>query len=143
MNEQHILSVYRVKFDSDSPERGIVSNIYFDGVYICDAIEPCRKSKYGCVEQGVYSLIYKYSPSFNRKMYYLDMDKFGSPRSGIMFHKGNSAEDTKGCICPGYDTIKGSFFITGSSIALSIVEENIARCGVSNVVVEIIDQYDL
>lgn len=138
------ITIFRNKFDHDSPDWGIMSDLYIDGVLVCQTIEPPRLSKYGCVEAGEYSLVYKYSPSFRRKMYYLDMAKAGSTREGIMFHAGNSRIDTKGCICPGYGgIIDGSFYLTASKVALDIVQRNIANVGYQNVVVKIVDSYDL
>lgn len=139
---KRVISIYRNRFDDNHPDRGIMSDLFIDGVLVCQVIEPPRLSKYGCVEAGEYSLVYQYSPSFRKKMYYLDMEKSGSPRTGIMFHVGNSREDTKGCLCPGYLSISGSFVLTGSRIALNILECNIACFGVSNVVVKIFDEYE-
>lgn len=60
---------------------------------------------------GFYDLVFNHSPKFNKVMPYLtDVPS----RSGIMFHVGNYASDSKGCILIGS-------FVKGTSIINSQV----------------------
>lgn len=141
-----LVEIYRQKFDKDDPERGILGKLYINGVYVCDTLEPPYRDKYGCVDAGTYSVVEKYSPSFRRKMFYLDMAKAGSRRTGIMFHTGNSAynpQDTKGCILVGYVTIPDSFYISYSRAAFQVFMWNLNSChNVSDIKVDIHDCFE-
>lgn len=139
----HYIDIYRLQFDKDSPDRGILSDLYIDSVFVCNCIEPPRRSKYGCVDSGQYDLLYHYSPSFRQNMYYLDLQKAGSTRSGIMLHAGNNADDSKGCILPGYVALKGSFYVANSRVALSVIYRSLERFGYKNVKLRIHDCYDM
>lgn len=119
------LVIERKYFDPDSPDRGIMGHLYINGVYVCDTLEPPYKSQFGCVDAGHYSLVLRYSPSYKRNMWYLDMAKAGSSRSGIMFHIGNTSSNSKGCILLGFIHNSVSFFLTGSTLAFKVFTDNL------------------
>ena len=75
---------------------------------MCDTIEDkVRKEKISGVTAipfGRYQVTIEMSPRFKRRLPYLhDVPKF----TGILIHRGNTAEDSRGCILPGENTEKG------------------------------------
>lgn len=111
--------------------RYTISHVYIDGSYICDALEDTdrmlddsmseaeiydKKIKgLTAIPTGKYRVLmdiisYKYSNS----PFYKRICGCKVPRllnvpcwSGILFHTGNTHEDTEGCILLGFNKIKG------------------------------------
>ena len=108
-----------------------ISHIYIDGKYICDGIEDTdrmldddmseeyikSKKVYGktAIPTGKYKMIINMvSPKFSKNKYYMKLCNGKLPRlyyvkgfSGILWHKGNTANDSAGCLILGYNKIKG------------------------------------
>ncbi len=82
-------------------------SLYVDGVFLCYTLEDVdRKMESGGVKQygttaiprGTYRVVLDMSSRFKRIMpHVLDVPGF----AGIRIHKGNTAEDTDGCILVG------------------------------------------
>lgn len=77
--------------------------LFVDGLPLCNTLEPAigKKVKYGkrcCVEPGIYSIDFHYSPRFGKYMLTLCGVR---GRSGILIHSGNTSKDTSGCILVG------------------------------------------
>ena len=108
-----------------------ISHIYIDGKYICDGIEDTdrmldddmseeyikSKKVYGktAIPTGKYKMIINMvSPKFSKNKYYMKFCNGKLPRLyyvkgffGILWHKGNTADDSAGCLILGYNKIKG------------------------------------
>ncbi len=96
-----------------------VGSLFIDGEYFCDTLEdPVRdidrdgvfKGKEikipgrTAIPYGKYGLTVNYSPKFRRRLpRLLDVPDF----EGILIHRGNTADDTSGCILVGENRIKG------------------------------------
>lgn len=97
-----------------------IGKLYVDGAYYCDTLEDtdrglrqgdgaaaCKAMKvYGktAIPTGVYTVVITYSPKFHRQMpKVLEVPGY----SGILFHCGNTAKDTEGCILVGRNTKVG------------------------------------
>lgn len=97
-----------------------IGRLYIDGVRYCDTLEDtdrglrqedgaaaCKAKKvYGktAIPTGTYTVVVTYSPKFKRQMpKVLAVPGY----SGILFHWGNTAEDTEGCILVGKNTKVG------------------------------------
>lgn len=74
-------------------ESAIPSKIYVDGVFFCYGLENAGYK----IPTGVYSAYGQTSPKFGTNKVYLNVPG----RTGILFHGGNSSEQTKGCILTG------------------------------------------
>jgi len=90
--------------------------------YVCMSMEnPWQDNKpnVSCVPTGLYEVGYDISPKYGLSLKVKDVPD----RTHILFHAGNTAEDTRGCILPGQGV---SFFgdrraVTSSRNALSLL----------------------
>lgn len=64
--------------------------VFVDGVFFAYSLENASYT----FPNGTYSLYGKRSPTFGKNKVYIDVPG----RSNILFHGGNSIEDTKGCV---------------------------------------------
>lgn len=85
-----------------------IGRLYIDGKYFCDTLEdPVRKVKIKgktAIPAGTYEVIVNRSPRFKRLLpRLLNVPNF----EGVLIHRGNTAEDTAGCILVGENKIKG------------------------------------
>ena len=92
-----------------------IGKLFVNGHYVCDTLEPTwrdvgigrpgRKVP-GCtaIPEGRYAVAVTFSPKFNRWLpLLLNVPLF----SGIRIHAGNTADDTRGCILPGFNRMVG------------------------------------
>lgn len=108
-----------------------ISNVYVDGVKICDAIEDTDRGLtqdmpissiqshkiYGqtAIPSGTYKVTLNViSPKYSKVPFYIQVCKGKVPRlldvpgyDGVLIHTGNTEKDSLGCIIVGYNTQKG------------------------------------
>lgn len=93
-------------------EKYTIGNLYIDNVYYCDTLEdktrnlPEQAKILGetAIPEGTYKIIVNMSPRLGRELpRLLDVPHF----EGILIHRGNTAQDTSGCILVGENTSKG------------------------------------
>ena len=93
--------------------------LYVNGVYFCKTLEDTNrdlnkngqfdnneKKVYGetCIPYGKYKVILSYSPKFKRELpEILEVPDF----QGIRIHRGNTEQDSAGCIILGENKVKG------------------------------------
>lgn len=81
----------------------VLSRLYVDGVFFGYGLE----NKAHIFPDGQYNLWARTSPSFGKNKVYIDVPG----RTNIMFHGGNTTENTKGCVLVAAnrdgETIKG------------------------------------
>ena len=85
-----------------------IGTLSIDGQYFCDTLEDAvRQVKvYGktAIPYGRYNIILNVSPRFGRILPRLiDVPQF----DGVLIHRGNTVEDTAGCILVGENKVKG------------------------------------
>lgn len=89
-----------------------IGKLYIDGSYFCDTLEDqvrdlTKEKKVPgrtAIPAGTYEVIVNISPRFRRKLpRLLDVPGF----DGILIHRGNTAEDTAGCILVGENREQG------------------------------------
>lgn len=67
--------------------------------FFCFTLEPGKAVGKGCIQCGVYPIVWEWSEKFKQKLWEL----IGVPnRTEIKFHAGNNPSDTSGCILLGY-----------------------------------------
>ena len=86
-----------------------IGRLYIDEVYQCDTLEdPVRDGPKipgeTAIPAGRYRVSLGFSPHFKRYLPLLhDVPGF----TGILIHAGNTPKDTRGCIIPGENKVKG------------------------------------
>lgn len=96
-----------------------IGNLYVDGIFFSNTLEDKNRdvnkngkfdngeSKvYGktCIPFGTYKIVVNMSPKFGRELpRLLDVSSF----TGILIHRGNTAEDSAGCILVGENKVVG------------------------------------
>lgn len=82
----------KVELVRDTPKESgaITSKVYIDGSFFGYGLE----NNLYKIPTGSYSMYGKYSPSFKANKVYIDVPG----RSNIMWHGGNTHDQTKGCI---------------------------------------------
>ena len=89
-----------------------IGSLYINSTYFCDTLEdrvrniPAEGKVWGqtAIPAGEYKIILNYSPKFKRHLpRLLDVPYF----EGILIHRGNTAEDSAGCILVGENKVKG------------------------------------
>lgn len=93
-----------IQVKRELPKNGAIrGRVYLDNDFFAYSLE----SEAHTFPDGKYSLMGRKSPSFKKNKVYIDVPG----RSNIMFHGGNTTEDTKGCILVAYNrdgqTIQG------------------------------------
>ena len=111
-----------------------IGTLFMDGLYLCEAVEdkvrdlnhdgdlddPGEGKVYArtAIPYGRYELDLTMSPKFTRL---LPLVKDVRHFDGIRIHRGNTAEDSAGCILPGENKKKGAV-IHSTEYELKIVE---------------------
>ncbi|KAA6350896.1 hypothetical protein EZS27_001743 [termite gut metagenome] len=85
-----------------------IGSLFVNGVYFCDTLEDKVREKkvmhQTAIPYGTYQVIVNLSPSKKRMLPRL----LGVPHfEGILIHRGNTAEDSSGCIIVGENKVKG------------------------------------
>lgn len=103
-----------------------IGKLYVDGTYFCDTLEDrvrdlTKEKKVPgrtAIPAGTYEVIVNISPRFRRKLpRLLNVPEF----DGILIHRGNTDEDTAGCILVGENREKGKV-INSTRYELQITE---------------------
>lgn len=87
-----------------------IGRLFVDGKYVCDTLEDkvrepgVKVAGKTAIPAGRYRVIVNVSPKFGRELPRL----LGVPGfEGILIHRGNTPEDTAGCILVGENRAKG------------------------------------
>ena len=104
-----------------------IGSLFVNDKYFCDTLEDkvrvlnSIKDKIPgetAIPSGTYKVCIEYSPRFKRKLPRLkDVPYF----TGVLIHRGNTEEDTHGCILVGENKVKGKV-INSTKYELALME---------------------
>lgn len=124
--DKHYLTLIREEYNEDCT----IGSLYLDNEFICNTLEDkvrdlSKEKKIKnetAIPAGVYDVILNYSPRF-KGIYprLLNVPYF----TGILIHKGNSAEDSSGCILVG---TKNGKRLINSKIAFDELYNRLTKC---------------
>lgn len=107
-----------------------IGKLYIDGQYFCDTLEDTvRDTKIAgktAIPEGTYQVIVNRSPKFKRDLpRLLNVPNF----EGILIHRGNTPNDTSGCILVGENKVKGKVINSTKyeTLLTSILKSNLQQ----------------
>lgn len=114
-----------------------IGKLYIDGVYFCDTLEDAVrdvKIKHEtAIPKGIYKITLVSSPRFKRILPRLhDVPGF----TGILIHRGNTIDDTSGCILVGENKKKG-MVLNSTKYEVELVKK-MTESNSKNITIEII-----
>ncbi len=111
-----------------APGKATVGDLYIDGVRECFTLEPAAvdpaNEGHPCIPEGRYRVGIRNSPGFGPDT--LEILKVPG-RSDILFHAGNFAKDTKGCVILGLTYTVGAWEVHRSRDALNQAKGKVLR----------------
>tara|TARA_R110002020_G_scaffold150_4_gene765 strand:- start:408 stop:899 length:492 start_codon:yes stop_codon:yes gene_type:complete len=115
--------------DTFTPE-STLGELFINGERFCDTLElPYRENRrsVSCIPWGEYDVRMRL-PRESATRYYLHLlVKEVKDRSHILFHRGNSAKDTRGCILVGQT--RKQDFVGNSTLAMDLLMKEIINLG--------------
>lgn len=97
-------------------EEAILGSLYLNGAFICYTLENAAKA----IPFGMYAVQNSKSPKFKRELPLLHNAKVPASR-GIRIHRGNTANDSQGCVLVGMGRSTEDSSVTESALAETMV----------------------
>ena len=101
-----------------------IGTLYINGKYFCDTLEDTVRASgvkipgKTAISAGKYNVVLRNSPRFKRMLPLI----IGVPMfNGILIHRGNTAEDSAGCILVGENKAKGKV-LNSTKYEIALVE---------------------
>jgi|TARA_R100000479_G_C6385384_1_gene202782 hypothetical protein len=115
-------------------DKSIVGRLYLNKEYVCDTLENPyinNKRNISCIPEGKYNVRLRLArESATRKYLHLLVQEVPN-RSYILFHRGNEAKDTLGCILVG--THNQQDYVSNSKDAMDFLIRRILNLGGENI----------
>lgn len=117
-----------------------IGQMFIDGVYFCDTLEDTvrdlsHQRKVACqtaIPRGKYRVELTYSPKFKRDLPLLCSVPYFT---GIRIHRGNTPEDTSGCILVGENKERGRL-VNSTRYELKLVKRMKEASGTITITIE-------
>ena len=97
-------------------DKAILGKLYLNGAIVCCTLENAAKA----IPTGVYLVQNSMSPKFKRELPLIWNSGVSSSR-GIRMHRGNTVNDSQGCILVGMVRDVKKSFITESALAETMI----------------------
>jgi hypothetical protein len=115
-------------------EESIIGELFLNGESMCDTLElPWRDNQksISCIPEGEYSVRLRPARQSATRDYLHLLVQDVPDRSYILFHRGNTAKDTRGCILVGQGTQHN--FVSNSTLAMDLLMKEIIHLGGENI----------
>ena len=115
-------------------DNSTIGELFLNGEKICDTLElPYRDNQrsISCIPTGQYKVRLRYPRESATRDYLHLLVQDVKDRSYILFHRGNSAKDTRGCILVGLGTQQD--LVSNSTLALELLLKEIINLGAKNI----------
>jgi len=111
-----------------------IGNLYLDGEWLCDTLENPylnNQRNISCIPEGQYKVRLRTARESATKDYLHLLVQDVPDRSLILFHSGNTAKDTRGCVLVGIGTEQD--FVKNSRLAMDLLMKEIINLGGINI----------
>ena len=111
-----------------------IGNLYLDGEWLCDTLElPYldNQRNISCIPTGQYEVRLRLPRESATRDYIHLLVKDVKDRDYILFHIGNSAKYTRGCVLVGIGTEQD--FVKNSRLAMELLMKEIINLGGTNI----------
>ena len=115
-------------------EVSTIGNLYLDGEWLCDTLENPylnNQRNISCIPEGQYKVRLRTARESATKDYLHLLVQDVPDRSLILFHSGNTAKDTRGCVLVGIGTEQD--FVKNSRLAMDLLMKEIINLGGTNI----------
>ena len=115
-------------------DESTIGELFVDGERFCDTLElPYRDNQrsISCIPTGSYKVRMRYPRESATRDYLHLLVKDVKDRSFILFHRGNSAKDTRGCILVGQGSQQD--IVHNSTLAMDLLMKEIINLGGVNI----------
>ena len=111
-------------------DESTLGELFLDGERFCDTLElPWKDNQRGvsCIPIGEYKVRFRYPRESATREYLHLLVKDVPNRDYILFHRGNSAKDTRGCILVGQGSQHNK--VNNSTLAMDLLMRELINCG--------------
>ena len=115
-------------------DESTIGELFINGERFCDTLElPYRDNQrsISCIPQGEYKVRLRYPRESATRDYLHLLVQGVKDRSYILFHRGNSAKDTRGCILVGQGSQQD--IVHNSTLAMDLLVKEIIDLGAKNI----------
>jgi len=111
-------------------EKSTIGELFLNGERMCDTLElPWKDNQrnISCIPEGVYKVRLRLARESATRDYLHLLVQDVPNRDWILFHRGNSAKDTSGCILVGLGSQQD--FVQNSTLAMDLLMKEILNLG--------------
>ena len=111
-------------------DKSTMGNLYLNGEWLCDTLElPYldNQRSISCIPAGEYKVRLRTAEESATRDYLHLLVEDVKDRTYILFHRGNSDKDTRGCVLVGIG--REQDFVKNSTLAMSLLMKEIINLG--------------
>ena len=115
-------------------EVSTIGNLYLDSEWLCDTLENPyidNQKSISCIPAGQYKVRLRTARESATKDYLHLLVEDVKDRAYILFHRGNAAKDTRGCILVGIGREQNR--VKNSTLAMDLLVKEILNLGGTNI----------